>query len=64
MTTRLSVPKDRLRFVLLEGIHSSAVEALRADGYTTIETFPKALAGPALIDAIQDAHFLGIRSRT
>ena len=64
MTTRLSVPKDRLKFVLLEGIHSSAVEALRADGYTTIEAHPKALAGQALIDAIQDAHFLGIRSRT
>lgn len=64
MTTRLSVAKDRLKFVLLEGIHSSAVEALRADGYTTIEAHPKALAGPALIEAIQDAHFLGIRSRT
>ncbi len=64
MSAVLSVPKDRLKFVLLEGIHPSAVEALRSDGYTTIETFPKALAGEALADAIRDAHFLGIRSRT
>src|SRR5690606_28450962 len=64
MTSRLSVPKDRLKFVLLEGIHPSAVEALDRDGYTTVQTFPKALTGDALVEAIQDAHFLGIRSRT
>ncbi|HSW18774.1 MAG TPA: phosphoglycerate dehydrogenase [Ramlibacter sp.] len=61
---RLSVPKDKLKFVLLEGIHPTAVEALRADGYTQVVTSPKALAGPELISAISDAHFLGIRSRT
>jgi D-3-phosphoglycerate dehydrogenase len=64
MTQRLSVQKDKLKFVLLEGIHRSAVEALNADGYTTIEAHPGALAGPALAEAIADAHFLGIRSRT
>ena len=37
MTThRLSVAKDKLKFVLLEGIHASAVEALQRDGYTQI----------------------------
>ena len=50
--------------VLLEGIHPSAVEAFTADGYTQIETHPKALEGQALIDAIADAHFVGLRSRT
>src|SRR5438132_5318141 len=64
MSTRLSVPKDRLKFVLLEGIHASAVEALQQDGYTQVVTLPKALAGNALVDAIADAHFVGIRSRT
>jgi D-3-phosphoglycerate dehydrogenase len=64
MPSRLSVPKERLKFVLLEGIHPSAVEALNLDGYTTVETWPKALAGDALVDAIRDAHFVGIRSRT
>ena len=61
---RLSVPKDRLKFVLLEGIHASAVDALRADGYTNIETHAKALSGAELTAAIEGAHFLGIRSRT
>ncbi|MBN9424908.1 MAG: phosphoglycerate dehydrogenase [Burkholderiales bacterium] len=64
MSTRFSVPKDKLKFVLLEGIHPSAVEALQRDGYTNIFTSPKALSGNELIEAIGDAHFLGIRSRT
>lgn len=64
MTPRLSVQKDRLKFVLLEGIHRSAVDALTADGYTTVDARPGALAGDALVEAIADAHFLGIRSRT
>ncbi|HEY2925898.1 phosphoglycerate dehydrogenase [Piscinibacter sp.] len=63
-TPRLSVPKDRLKFVLLEGIHPWAVEALQQDGYSNIVTAPKALAGDALAEAIADAHFVGIRSRT
>jgi len=61
---RLSVPKDRLKFVLLEGIHASAEQALRSDGYTNIETHRQALSGPGLARAIEGAHFLGIRSRT
>ncbi|MGC3964900.1 MAG: phosphoglycerate dehydrogenase [Rhodocyclaceae bacterium] len=61
---QLSVPKDKLKFVLLEGIHDSAVQALRRDGYTNIVTSPKALSGDALVEQIHDAHFLGIRSRT
>jgi D-3-phosphoglycerate dehydrogenase len=64
MTQRLSVPKDRLRFVLLEGIHRSAVDALNADGYATVDTHAGALTGTALAEAIGDAHFVGIRSRT
>jgi D-3-phosphoglycerate dehydrogenase len=64
MSARLSIAKDKLKFVLLEGIHPSALDALRQDGYTNIVTSPKALAGDALADAVADAHFLGIRSRT
>ncbi|ARN18555.1 phosphoglycerate dehydrogenase [Piscinibacter gummiphilus] len=64
MTPRLSVPKEKLKFVLLEGIHPSAVEALKQDGYSNIVTSPKALAGDELRETLADAHFLGIRSRT
>ena len=63
-TTRLSFDKDKLKFVLLEGIHESAVDVLRRDGYAQIETHAKALSGPALAAALGDAHFVGIRSRT
>ncbi|HZY17327.1 MAG TPA: phosphoglycerate dehydrogenase [Ramlibacter sp.] len=61
---RLSVPKERIKFALLEGIHPSAVESLAASGYTQVATYPKALEGDELVAAIADAHFVGIRSRT
>ncbi|MCO5100193.1 MAG: phosphoglycerate dehydrogenase [Burkholderiaceae bacterium] len=61
---RLSVPKEKLKVVLLEGIHSSAVDVLRGDGYTNIETYRQSLSGSELAQAIEGAHFLGIRSRT
>lgn len=61
---RLSVPKHKLKFVLLEGIHPSAVDLIQRDGYSDIVTSPKALAGAELREVLADAHFLGIRSRT
>ena len=61
---RLSLERNKLKVVLLEGIHPSAVEAFTADGYTQIETHPKALEGQALVEAIDEAHFVGLRSRT
>jgi D-3-phosphoglycerate dehydrogenase len=59
-----AIAKRDLKVVLLEGVHSSAIDALRHDGYTQIVTHAKALSGADLADAIADAHFLGIRSRT
>ncbi|MCY7307544.1 MAG: phosphoglycerate dehydrogenase [Rhodoferax sp.] len=50
--------------VLLEGIHPSAVDALRRDGYTRIVTHAKSLGGTELRAALAEASFLGIRSRT
>lgn len=64
MTAALSLPKDRIRILLLEGISDTAVGALRAAGYTNIERLPKALDGVALAEAIKGVHLLGIRSRT
>ena len=64
MQTELSFQKDKLKFVLLEGIHASAVQALHASGYTNVEQHKGALSGAELGAAIGDAHFVGIRSRT
>jgi len=59
-----SVAKSERQAVLLEGIHPSAVESLQQAGYTRIVTHAKALSGDALLAAIADAHFVGVRSRT
>jgi D-3-phosphoglycerate dehydrogenase len=64
MSDRISLPKDRIRVLLLEGISDSAVELLGAAGYANITRLPKALDGPALAEALAGVHILGIRSRT
>jgi D-3-phosphoglycerate dehydrogenase len=53
-----------MKIVLLEGIHSSAVEAFKADGYTGVEYFEKSMPEAQVIDAVRDAHLVGIRSAT
>lgn len=60
----ISFPKEKISVVLLEGVHPSAVETFAADGYTTVARHPATLEGDALIDAVRDAHIVGIRSRT
>ncbi|WP_301098163.1 phosphoglycerate dehydrogenase [Otariodibacter sp.] len=64
MANKVSLDKSKIKFVLLEGIHQNAIDTLKAAGYTNIEYHKKALDGEELINAIKDAHFLGIRSRT
>ncbi|MFT3717760.1 phosphoglycerate dehydrogenase [Pseudorhodoferax sp.] len=59
-----SLDKAKIKFLLLEGVHASAVEVLRAAGYSQIETLPSALPDEELKRRIADVHFLGIRSRT
>ena len=61
---KTSIDKAKIKFLLLEGIHPSAVRVLHAAGYTQIECLSGALDGLALKDKIADAHFVGIRSRT
>ena len=62
--TKTSLDKDQIKFLLLEGIHPSAIAVLKAAGYTHIESLSGALEGDALQAKIADAHFVGIRSRT
>ncbi|VGM95410.1 D-3-phosphoglycerate dehydrogenase [uncultured Avibacterium sp.] len=64
MTTKVSLDKSKIKFVLLEGVHKNAVDVLNAAGYTNIEYHKKALEPEELKEVIKDAHFLGIRSRT
>ena len=62
--TKTSLDKTKIKILLLEGVHPSAVERLQADGYTNIECHRKSLAAPDLERAAGDAYFVGIRSAT
>ncbi|MDO8374499.1 MAG: phosphoglycerate dehydrogenase [Polaromonas sp.] len=62
--SKTSTDKKKIKFLLLEGIHPSAVAVLQAAGYTQIESLTGALEGDELKRKIADAHFVGIRSRT
>lgn len=64
MSQQLSLQKDKIRFLLLEGVHQNALDVLHAAGYTNIDYRKTALEEDELIEAIQDAHFVGLRSRT
>ncbi|OBW97658.1 phosphoglycerate dehydrogenase [Gallibacterium genomosp. 1] len=64
MTAKVSLDKAKIKFLLLEGVHESALEVLHNAGYSNIEYHKKALDEEELIEAIKDAHFIGIRSRT
>ncbi|CDH47173.1 MAG: phosphoglycerate dehydrogenase [Candidatus Competibacteraceae bacterium] len=62
--SKTSLDKSKIKILLLEGLHASAVEAFQADGYTNIEYQQKALPEPQLLEAISDAYVVGIRSAT
>lgn len=59
-----SLDKGKIKILLLEGVHPTAVDAFKKDGYSHIEYHPKSLPTPNLIDALSDAYFIGIRSAT
>src|ERR1700742_1280122 len=60
----LSLPKDKIRVLMLEGINDSAIARFDNAGYSNLERLPKALDGQTLLDAVKGVHILGIRSRT
>jgi D-3-phosphoglycerate dehydrogenase len=62
--SQTSFDKDKIRILLLEGVHDSAIASFHAAGYKNIERRAGALQGEELSRAIADAHILGIRSRT
>ncbi|MDP1930288.1 MAG: phosphoglycerate dehydrogenase [Gammaproteobacteria bacterium] len=59
-----SLQKSKIKFLLLEGLHQSAVKTLNDAGYTNIEYLKTSLSEEQLIEKIRDVHFIGIRSRT
>ncbi len=64
MAQNLSLEKDKIRFLMLEGLHDNAFKVLSEAGYHNVENIKTALDPEELIEKIKDAHFIGIRSRT
>lgn len=62
--SRVSLDKREIRVLLLEGVHPSAVEYFREQGYTNLDVHERALQGAELVEHLREAFIVGIRSRT
>lgn len=62
--SKKSLAKEKIRILLLEGLHQSALDTFANSGYTNVESLKTSLPEDQLIEKIKDAHFVGIRSRT
>lgn len=58
-----SFPKDQIKILLLENIHTSAHTLFRGEGFQ-VEAVSTALKGQDLVEKVRDAHVIGIRSKT
>ena len=59
-----SLDKSKIKFLLLEGIHESALRTLKSHGYENIEAVKGSTSEQELLKKVKDIHFIGIRSRT
>jgi D-3-phosphoglycerate dehydrogenase len=59
-----SLDKSKIKFLLLEGIHESALRTLKSHGYKNIEAVKGSISEQELLKKVKDIHFIGIRSRT
>ncbi len=58
-----SFPKDQIKVLLLENVHTSAHEIIESEGFQ-LEKVSGALGEEELARKIEDVHVLGIRSKT
>jgi D-3-phosphoglycerate dehydrogenase len=63
MNTVLSYPKNRIKVLLLEGIHEDAAVLMRDEGYE-VELIASGMDEDELCERIKDISLLGIRSKT
>lgn len=62
--SKVSLAKEKIKILLLEGVHQSALETLKRNGYSNIDYVKTSLPEDELKNRIKDAHFVGIRSRS
>lgn len=63
MSGALSFPKNRIKMLLLENVHSHALEKLKEEGFN-VENYPAGLDEDELCEKVKGIHVLGIRSKT
>lgn len=61
---KTSLDKSKIRILLLEGVHQSAIDFFTSMGYSNIEYHKGSLSEAELLARVHDVHFIGIRSRT
>ena len=59
----ISYPKNRIKVLLLEGIHENAVQQLKTEGYQ-VDLLSGSLTEDELCAAVKGKHVLGIRSKS
>lgn len=59
-----SLAKNKIKILLTENIHPSAVEQFTASGYTNIDQLTTALNETDLLKTINQYNFIGVRSNT
>lgn len=64
MTKEVSFPKDKIKILLLEGLHPSAFNEFAKKGYTNIDSSKDAMTEEELLNCIENYHIIGIRSKT
>ena len=64
MSKSTTFPKEKIKILLLEGVHPASLKLFKDHGYTDIETISAALSDADLKKKISQVHLLGIRSKT
>ncbi|HMT27670.1 MAG TPA: phosphoglycerate dehydrogenase [Bacteroidia bacterium] len=64
MESKTSYPKEKIKILLLEGVHPAAIDLFHQHGYTSIESVKSSLSESELIHKISNVHLLGLRSKT
>lgn len=64
MAKEVSFPKEKIRILLLEGLHQSAFNEFHKKGYTSIDSYKEAMTEDELLACIENYHIIGIRSKT
>lgn len=63
MVVKFSFPKSKIKVLLLENVHASAVELFKDEGFL-VDSVPKALPEQELVARMEGVHLLGIRSKS